>query len=167
MEVALAATVLALTLVGMIGAVESGTQMLDLSRKQTLAAQILHSEIDELRVQSWTAVSGYNPGNVTISAQPGNGYPPGPTSLTAANDPSFASFVAQSPMVATNFTLTRTVSCVEPVQANLNPSAYPSPPLLILVIFTITWTGVSGQNYTRTSATYVGLNGLSIAYQKS
>ena len=58
MEVGLAATVLALTLTGMIGVVESGSQMLDLSRKQTLAAQILHSEIDQLRLQSWMAVAG-------------------------------------------------------------------------------------------------------------
>lgn len=167
MEVALAATVLALTLVGMIGAIESGTQMLDLSRKQTLAAQILHSEIDELRVQSWTVVSGYNPGNAANIAQPGNGYPAGPTALTAENDPSFSNFVAQYPPAANIFTLTRTVSCVEPVQANSNPSPYPSPPLLMLVTFTITWTGVTGHSYTRTSATYVGLNGLSLAYQKS
>jgi hypothetical protein len=167
MEVALAATVLALTLVGMIGTIESGSQMLDLSRKQTLAAQILHSEIDQLRVQSWTVVSGYNPENVTITAAPGNGYPAGPTTLTSSNDPSFAMFVAQYPMVANNFTLTRTVSCVEPVQANPNPSPYTNPPLLLLVTFSISWTGVSGQNYTRTSATYVGLNGLTIAYQKS
>jgi hypothetical protein len=167
MEVALAATVLALTLVGMIGAIESGTQMLDLSRKQTLAAQMLHSEIDQLRVQSWTVISGYNPGNAPNIAQPGNGYPAGPTTLTAENDPSFANFVAQYPPAANIFTLTRTVSCVEPVQANSNPSPYPSPPLLMLVTFTITWTGVTGHSYTRTSTTYVGLNGLSLAYQKS
>ena len=56
MEVALAATVLALTLMGMIEVVETGSQMLDLSRKQTMAAQILHSEIDQLRLQSWQTV---------------------------------------------------------------------------------------------------------------
>lgn len=57
MEVALAATVLALTLTGMIQVIESGSQMLDLSRKQTIAAQILHDEIDQLRLQSWATVS--------------------------------------------------------------------------------------------------------------
>jgi hypothetical protein len=186
MEVALAATVLALTLVGMIGVVESGTQMLDLSRKQTIANQILHSEIAQLRLQSWPVVSGYPVGNnlpavnsFSPSVQvgyvgpnspvstPGNGYPPGPTQLTAANDPSFAMFVAEYPPTATIFTLTRTVSCVEPAQSNPNPSAYSLPPLLLQVTFTITWTGVTGRVYTRTSSTYVGMNGLSIAYQKS
>jgi hypothetical protein len=59
MEVALAATVLALTLTGMIEVVESGSQMLDLSRKQTIASQILDDEIHQLRLQSWTTVLSY------------------------------------------------------------------------------------------------------------
>jgi len=56
MEVALAATVLALTLTGMIETIESGSQMLDLSRKQTIAAQILHDEIDQLRLDNWSTI---------------------------------------------------------------------------------------------------------------
>jgi hypothetical protein len=182
MEVALAATVLALTLVGMIGVVESGSQMLDVSRKQTMAAQILHSEIDQLRLQSWTVIAGEPVGTTTAFRSttqvgysgvsttlttPGFGYPAGPTALTAANDPSFATFVAQYPNVATIFTLTRTVSCVMPVQSNPNPSAYVSTPLLLQVTFTITWTGITGRTYTRLSTTYVGFNGLYQSYQRS
>jgi len=167
MEVALAATVLAFTLVGMIGVVESGSQMLDLSRKQTMANQILHSEIDQLRLQSWTTISGYNPGNATNTSQPGLGLPAGPTMLTTANDPSFAMFVQEYPQAATIYTLQRTVACVLPVQSNPNPSAYGSPPLLLQVTFTISWTGVTGRTYTRVSTTFVGMNGLSFAYQRS
>jgi hypothetical protein len=165
MEVALAATVLALTLVGMIGVVESGTQMLDLSRKQTIANQILHSEIDQLRIQSWQTLSGYNSAGTPVF---GSGYPPGPTVLTSANDPSFAEFVANYPQTATIYTLTRTVTCVQPVQVNPNPSGnYATNPSLLQVTFTITWTGITGQSYTRTSTTLVGQNGLSVAYQRS
>lgn len=182
MEVALAATVLALTLVGMIGVIESGTQMLDVSRMQTIAAQILHSEIDQLRLQSWTVIAGEPQGTVTLFhsttqvgysgpsglfVTPGNGYPAGPTTLTASNDPSLAQFVANYPQVATLFTLTRTVSCVEPVQANQNPTPYTSTPLLLQVTFTITWTGITGRSYSRSSTTLVGQNGLSVAYQRS
>jgi hypothetical protein len=189
MEVALASTVLALTLVGMIGVVESGAQMLDLSRKQMMAAQILHSEIDQLRLQSWAVIAGEPPsvgsagspppyyfysttqvGN-SATAQtlsvPGNGYPAGPTTLTSANDPSFALFVSNYPKTSTIFTLTRTVSCVEPSQTNINPSAYASTPLLLQVTFTITWKGITGRSYSRTSTTLVGQNGLSTTYQKS
>jgi hypothetical protein len=35
------------------------------------------------------------------------------------------------------------------------------------VSFTISWTGVTGHSYSRTSTTVVGLNGLSVVYQKS
>jgi hypothetical protein len=184
MEVALAATVLAFTLVGMIGVVESGAQMLDLSRKQTMANQILHSEIDQLRLQSWPIMSGWPPGDTNTavsfpsSAQvgyggsftslstPGNGYP-AETTLTTTNDPSFAMFVAQYPQAANVFTLTRAVSCVAPQQSNPNPTAYTSAPLLLQVTFTISWKGVTGRSYTRVSTTLVGMNGLSVAYQKS
>ena len=162
MEVALAATVLALTLTGMIGVIESGAQVLDLSRKQTIAAQILHSEIDQLRLQSWQTVSGYT---ISGSAYP-TGYPAS-TSLTMASDPTLAKF---SPIVQNwqNLTLTRTVSCIQPSQANPNPSSpYPSTPLLLQVTFTITWTGMTGRTYTRWSTTYVGEYGLSSAYQRS
>jgi hypothetical protein len=164
MEVALAATVLALTLVGMIGVVESGTQMLDLSRKQTIAAQILHSEIDELRLQSWETVSGYNSSGPVFGA----GYAPGPTTLTSGNDPSYAIFVANYPHASTIFTLTRAVACIKPAQANFNPSSnYAAPPLLLQVTFTIQWKGVTGRSYSRTTTTLIGSNGLSEVYQQS
>jgi Tfp pilus assembly protein PilV len=163
MEVALAATVLAFTLMGMIEVVEAGAQMLDLSRKQTLATQILHSEIDQLRLQSWPVVAGY-----TSTGSPlGNGYPAGPTTLTSSNDPSLATFIANYPQTANIFTLTRTVACVQPTQLNQNPTAYSSAPLLLQVTFTISWTGVTGQKYSRVSTTYVGYNGLYQAYQRS
>ena len=186
MEVGLAATVLALTLTGMIGVVESGSQMLDLSRKQTLAAQILHSEIDQLRLQSWMAVAGEPAGGTglvqpgfssstqvgysgspTFLSTPGNGYPMGPTTLTELNDPSFAAFVANYPQVSKVFTLTRTVSCIDPPQANQNPTAYASAPLLLQVTFTIQWKGITGRSYSRSTTTLVGSNGLSVAYQRS
>ena len=189
MEVALAATVLALTMVGMIGVIESGTQMLDLSRKQTLAGQILHSEIDQLRLQSWMEIAGepasalatsfYSATQVGYSGTagmlttPGNGYEAS-TVLTIANDPSYATFVTQfqtqNPSYQSLnkiFTLTRTVGCVKPTQANPNPTAYTATPLLLQVTFTITWKGMTGQTYTRISTTYVGYNGIYQAYQRS
>jgi len=165
MEVALAATVLAFTLVGMIGVVESGAQMLDLSRKQTMAAQILHSELDQLRIQSWETVSGYDSSGNPVA---GKGYAAGPTTMTTSTDLSLAQFVANYPQTSTVFTLTRTVTCLEPVQSNPNTSGnYASNPLLLQVTFTIQWKGVTGRSYTRISTTLIGQNGLSVAYQRS
>jgi hypothetical protein len=152
MEVALAATVLALTLVGMIQVIDSGSEMLDLSRKQTIAAQILHSEIDQLRLQSWATVTSY---------------PAGPTPFTTALGPSYDPIVAgiaQQLGGTFPYTVTRTVTCIQPPA---NPFPYAVQPLLLQVTFTIGWTGVTGHSYTRTSTTYVGQNGLSTAYQRS
>jgi len=152
MEVALAATVLALTLVGMIQVVDSGSEMLDLSRKQTIAGQILHSEIDQLRLQSWAAVAAY---------------PSGPTQLTTSAGPNYDAVLAgfsQTLGGGFPYTLTRTVTCIAP---SGNPFPYLLPPLLLQVTFTVAWTGVTGHTYTRTSTTYVSQNGLSAAYQRS
>lgn len=165
MEVALAATVLAFTLVGMIGVVESGAQMLDLSRKQTMAAQILHSELDQLRLQSWETIAGYNASGTAVF---GKGYAVGPTTITSASDPSLAQFITNYPQTATVFTLTRTAVCLEPVQSNPNPLGnYPVNPLLLQITFTIKWKGVTGRSYSRSSTTLIGQNGLSVAYQRS
>jgi|CZKI01.1.fsa_nt_gi hypothetical protein len=149
MEVALAATVLALTLVGMIQVVDSGSEMLDLSRKQTIASQILHSEIDQLRLQNWNTVAAYQSG---------------PTPFTMAGDPVLAG-MAQQLGGTFPYTVTRTVSCVEPL-ANPGPP-YFLQPLLLQVSFTVSWIGITGHAYSRTSMTYVGKNGLSAAYQRS
>jgi hypothetical protein len=162
MEVALAATVLALTLVGMIGVIESGSQMLDLSRKQTIAGQILHGEMDEIRQLGWTTVSLY---------------PPGPTAMTTlAGDPNYDPMLVQiaqqlgwtAPFTGFPFTVTRTVACVQPsADPDQLPIPYLLPPIVLQVTFTASWTGVTGHSYSRSSTTYVSQNGLPLAYQRS
>jgi hypothetical protein len=146
MEVALAATVLALTLVGMIQVIDSGSEMLDLSRKQTIAAQILQDEIDQLRLMSWSQITSL------------------PTPATViSTDATFSTF-AQQMGGSFPFTGTRTVTYLEPAPP---PPATATTVLLVQVSFTVTWTGVTGHQYTRTSTTYVGKNGLNAAYQRS
>jgi hypothetical protein len=165
MEVALAATVLAFTLMGMIGVIESGSQMLDLSRKQTIAGQILHGEIDQIRLTSWSTISGYDPTNSTTTGTGGYG---SSTTMTTSTDPLLAMFNTVYPHASSIFTVTRTVTCLQPSQSNPNPSSsYNSPPVLLQVTFTITWTGVRGRSYSRTATTLVAYNGLYQAFQKS
>jgi Tfp pilus assembly protein PilV len=137
MEVALAATVLALTLTGMIGVIESGSRMLDLSRKQTMASQILSDEIQQLRLQSWTTIVGYPTAATTMSV-----------------DPSFSS-AANS-----NFTCSRTVSVLKN-DNNGNPN------LIFVQFTITWTTGFNGRTYTRTASTYVSNNGLMQAFHKS
>jgi Tfp pilus assembly protein PilV len=57
-DVMMGSLVLVVGLMGMIQAVLAGAEMLSTARKQTLAAQIIQHEIDELRVASWTTISG-------------------------------------------------------------------------------------------------------------
>jgi hypothetical protein len=161
MEVAVAATVLALTLVGMIGVIESGSQMLDLSRKQTIAGQILHGEMDETRQLSWTTVSSFPAGPTTLSTTTGD----------PNYDPMLVAIAQQlgliSPFAGFPYNVTRTVACVQPAQLNLMPSPYPNPPIILQVTFTVSWTGVTGLSYSRSGTTYISQNGLPVAYQRS
>jgi hypothetical protein len=167
MEVALAATVLALTLTGMIGVIESGSSMLDLSRKQTMAGQILHGEIDQLRLQSWQTLTGYTSANAAALGVYGYG---ASTALTATNDPLLAMYNTVYSNTTAIFTVTRTVACIEQVQTNNNGSSlhYASAPLLLQVTFTITWTGFpAGHTHTRAATTFVAYNGLYQVFQRS
>lgn len=52
-----AATILVVGFIGMIEAVTIGSGMMDHARRQTLANQIINHEIEQLRLQTWTAIS--------------------------------------------------------------------------------------------------------------
>lgn len=88
-EVMVSAAVMAAVIVGMIQVIVSGSEMLDVSRKQTVAMQIIHGQIDSVRLNDWSTVSG-------LAA--------GPTTVTI--DSSFQA-------VSTGFTCRRTVSTVK------------------------------------------------------
>jgi uncharacterized protein (TIGR02598 family) len=133
LEVGVAAAVLAFTLVGMIGTIESGAKMMDVSRNQTIAAQILRSEIDGLRTQSWNTVSGYSYSSTSVTS-----------SIDAAFNAGTQGFSA--------------VRKVNQVGGNST---------LLQITFTVSWKGITGLNYSRSSTTYVGQNGLSLAYQRT
>ena len=142
MEVALAATVLALTLTGMVQVIQSGSEMLDVSRKQTIAAQILHDEIEQVRLQSWSYVSGTIPNTLTTIP------PNSPLAISAL----FAS-------VGGNFTCQYEAAQVNDIAGN--------PISMMQVTFKVTWTGITGHSYSRWATTLVSQNGLSVAYQRS
>ena len=118
-EVLLAAVVMLAGIVGMMQAITSGTEMLDVSRKQTEVTQIIHGKIEEIRVKDWTQLSAF------------------PTPETVA---------------VGNYSITRTISTVRDD--------------LKQITYTVTWTGSTGRPYSRTSSTYVGKNGLYVAYQR-
>lgn len=93
----MATAVMIAGIVGMIQVVVSGSEMLDVARKQTVAMQIVHGQIDAIRLSEWSAVNAL------------------PTSATtvALND-SFAT-------VGAGFTCKRTISTVK---SNLKQITY-------------------------------------------
>ena len=135
MEVACACFVFALTLVGMIGVIESGAKMQSLSRQQTLAAQILRNDMEKLRTYDFSVISAYSSHATSMAIDTG--------------------FNA----TAQGFSETRTATTLQ-TDSSYNPT-------LMQVTYTVTWTGITGTTYTRSSTTYVGKNGLSLTYQRS
>lgn len=142
-EVMMAAGVMAFALVGMVQVIVSGSEMLDMSRKQTIAMQIIHGQIDNIRLSNWSTVSGY------------------PASRTANVDDTDQSlnisrgfvFGSNLPDVSKGFQCIRTVASV---RTDLKQ-----------VTFTVTWRSSTGRTYQRTGSTYYGNNGLYVTYQRS
>ena len=58
-EVALGASALLMTIAGTAQVIFSGAAMLDMSRKQTVAAQIIRTMIDQARLNDWSTVYGW------------------------------------------------------------------------------------------------------------
>ena len=127
-EVLLAAVVMLAGIVGMMQAVTSGSEMLDVSRKQTTATQIIHGEIEKVRVQDWSEITVLDPT---------------PTVL-----PLNSSFQA----INSSFKCSRAIT---DVKTDLKQ-----------VTYTVTWVGNTGHSYSRSGSTYVGRNGLYVAYQR-
>src|SRR5438105_11875920 len=87
-EVMMAAAVTIAAIVGMIQVVISGSEMLDVSRKQTVAMQVIHAQIDNIRLSNWTTVNALPTASTAVTIQ---------TSLQS---------------LSTNFTCNRTISLV-------------------------------------------------------
>jgi len=67
LEVMMAAAVMLAGIMGMTQVIISGSEMVDLSRKQTIATQIIHSEIDKLHLSDWTTVNALPTASTTIA----------------------------------------------------------------------------------------------------
>lgn len=152
-EVMMAAVVMLAGVVGMMQVIVSGSEMLDVSRKQTIATQIIHSEIDRARLDTWAQLSN---GTTTVlladAASPNNGA----ARYTFSAYPELWTVLTKS-----GFTCTRVVS---DVRTDLKK-----------IVFTVTWLGstnrvvgtTNSRRYTRTGSTYFGKNGLYVTYQRS
>ena len=132
-----------LALVGMIQVIVSGSEMLDLARKQTIAMQIIHGQIDNIRLSDWSTVNAY-PASRTVSVDAAN---------QATNISYGFVFGSNLPAISQGFTCTRTISTV---RTDLKQ-----------ITFTVAWKGNTGRSYQRTGTTYFGNNGLHITLSGS
>ncbi len=140
-EVCIASTVVLIGVVGLIQALTIGAAMLETSRSQTLAAQIIQHEIGQLRLLEWddTGTSAKDADILALGTD--NAY----TALSAKPD----SYPFKT--VAPAFAVKKTVSNV---QTDLRR-----------VVLSVQWTSkVTGRTYTRTGETYLGKNGLHASY---
>ncbi len=130
----------------MMQVIVSGTEMIDVSRKQTIAAQIIHSEIDRLHLSDWTTVNAMAASS-TIQIDSLN-------SSSTFGYPELVTFQS----ITKGFTVTRTITTVKTE--------------LKKITFTVQWSGVAlkgsgARTYTRSGSTYFGKNGLYVTYQRS
>jgi type II secretory pathway pseudopilin PulG len=141
-EVMVAAAVMILAIVGMIQVIVSGSEMLDVSRKQTIAMQIIHGQLEQIRLSNWSQVSALGTSD-TVLVDAGDN----------TNSNVMFVFGSNLPSVAKGFRCKRTIV---DVRTDLKQ-----------VTYTVTWTGNTGRTYSRTGSTYVGKNGLYVTYQRS
>jgi Tfp pilus assembly protein PilV len=138
-EVALAATILLVGFAGMAEALIIGSEMLDTARKQTIAAQIVQTEIEYLRLKDWTTIQ-----NLLSSATPDPPY--------LSNYPEFAQTSLAS-FAGTRFSFAR--------QVNSDPHTN-----LRSITMTVSWTSITGKPHSRSCNAYIGKYGLNVSYQK-
>lgn len=137
-EVALAATVMALSISTAIVALQFGFRNIDVARGNTLASQIMQSEIERLRLLPWN-----NPTTpvTTIDSI---------KKLPASEALDLATMFSSNVSIATRFTATRTVTTYTP--APTRNARY--------ITITVVWTTSDRRSHTRSFTTMYAENGL-------
>jgi len=189
-EVMMASVILVVGFIGMIEAVGLGSNMMDAARRQTLAAQILTHEIEQLRFQSWTAINALPTSATSLGAawaagtsyvvgdtvtysgawyrciQAGAGQTPAiGSAYWKVDTPTYSNSVSASGVaLGATYTLQRTAADL--VNGSLRE-----------VTFTVTWVVTTNRlqadgtlltfTYTRTKSAYYGKYGLGLSYQRS
>lgn len=191
----MAAVILLVGFIGMIEAVVIGAGMMDNARRQTLAAQILNHETEQLRLLSWTAINSLPTTSTTLGAaysastpyvvgdtvthggawyrciQAGTGQTPsGSSSYWRTDTPPYANTLSTAGVaLGATFTLTRTA-------ANITTDALGNTNMREAT-FTITWVVNTSRRdslgnlltftYSRTMSAFYGKYGLNLSHQRS
>jgi prepilin-type N-terminal cleavage/methylation domain-containing protein len=135
-EVMAAAAILAFVISGSIITMQSGFRALDTARKTTLAAQIMQSEMEQLRMQSWNRVRDLLTASEEIEIE----------DIFPQNTETERSILAE---MERTFTATRKAAFVTG-----------SGDEIIQVDISVTWNGIDGKPHKRTSSTRYCKDGL-------
>ena len=141
-EVMMAAFVLVTILLGTLTGLLQGFAMLDTARNTTLAAQIIESQIEDLRLQPWATIIDLSnaPETVDVAAAIGS-------------NPSLST--AEKAALAQRFSITRRFTDAAGRTDADGASTFKR------VTFSISWRDYNNRSHTRSYETYLGRYGLS------
>ncbi len=175
---------------GLIQAVTIGSEMLATARRQTLAAQILDQEIENLRFETWSTISAYAAGPTTITIDSRFRQAWNSSTTYAVGDVASSSNVWYTCTAAhTNKSVTNASYWSRSTGAEvgiMSDTDYAQGVKYVLtrsvtnvtgatnlreVTFTLTWTatpsGLNARTYTRKKSAYFGKYGLNLTLQRS
>lgn len=136
-EVAMATFVMAFGIATSIIALQTGFRAIDVARDQTLASQIMQSEIERLRLWPWNKTT---PASVVDSI----------VELPGSEAVSLTSTFSSNSSVAGRFSVTRTVTN-DPADTSRN---------VRYITIAVTWKSYDGRSHTRNFTTMYAKDGL-------
>jgi hypothetical protein len=132
----MAAIVMVLGIVTSLTTLQFGMRSVDTARNLTLAAQIMQSEMEILRLQNWAQITAL-PASAVVD----------PTSTISSGSSSTLDHLLNT--IASRFTCTRTVAALAG-RADIR-----------LITLTVVWVGVDGRSHSVSYQTRYAKNGLS------
>ena len=140
LEVAMASFVMAFGIATSVIAMQMGFRAVDVARDSTLAAQIMQSEIERLRLWPWSKTT--NP--VSPAVEPVDSI----IELPASETVSLTSMFATNAQLAAKFTVLREVE-TDPSRSDVR-----------YINITVTWKSYDGRSHSRNFSTMYAKNGL-------
>lgn len=160
-EVCMSTAILGAGFIGLVQGLTIGSEELDTSRKQQVAALIVAAEVERLRSGAWSTIANL-PTSATITINNTGAIAGDQTSFALSNYTSSTSDdnTALSGL-AKRFTCSFTRTRLRPGVANASNVTF------VKLVYTVSWTSNTGRVYSRSTETFLGKNGLHLSFQKT
>jgi Tfp pilus assembly protein PilV len=139
-ELSMAVMVMAFALATSLTVIQMGLRAMDTARNTTIAAQLLQSVMEDLRMLPWSATSPQNSISSLEAASANN------TRGNVTLDASFTNNDSAAAAMVNRFTLTRNITDID---ASMK-----------MIDLTAQWTGIDGRAHSLKYSSYYGKNGL-------